>query len=216
MLLSDTISLYKKCKKAESNFLMSFLLKFFYKSFYGKNFVMHHKVCIRGVANIITNGQLNIGMSYVGFMHKSDVTLLNVQGKLKLSSPYSIGRGCRFDIAKNANMTVGKGGYINANSTFIIMHGLTIGDNCVISWDCQFLDEDFHQIDYEGIKKVLNEIYIGNNVWIGCGVRIYKGSIIPDGCVIAANSVVKGTFLEKNSLIGGHPSRVIKQNVSWK
>lgn len=216
MFLSDTISLYKRCKKAESNFLVSFLMRFFYKNFYGKNLVIHHKVSIKGVANILTNGQLNIGMSYIGFMHKSDVTYLNIHGKLKLSSPYSIGRGCRFDIAKNATMTIGNGGYINANSTFIIMHGLTIGDNCVISWNCQFLDEDFHQIEYEGQKKGSNEIYIGNNVWIGCGVKIYKGSVIPDGCVIAANSVVKGTFLEKNSLIGGHPAKVIKQNVSWK
>lgn len=216
MFLSDTISLYKRCKKVESNFLSSFLMRFFYKSFYGKNFVIHHKVSVKGVENIITNWQLNIGMSYIGFMHKSDMTFLNVQGKFKLLSPYSIGRGCRFDIAKNATMTIGKGGYINANSTFIIMHGLTIGDNCVISWNCQFLDEDFHHIEYEGQKKVSNKIYIGNNVWIGCGVKIYKGSVIPDGCVIAANSVVKGAFIEKRSLIGGHPARVLKQNVSWK
>ncbi|KGO89410.1 hypothetical protein Q764_08530 [Flavobacterium suncheonense GH29-5 = DSM 17707] len=127
-----------------------------------------------------------------------------------------MGRGCRFDIAEKAVMTVGKGGYINANSTFIIMHGLTIGDNCVISWDCQFLDEDFHEIDYEGKKTVANEIVIGNHVWIGCGVKIYKGAVIPDGSVIAANSVVRGVFTTPNSLIGGHPARVLKESVHWK
>lgn len=122
---------------------------------------------------------------------------------MKLNGPYSIGRGCRFDIAEKAVMTVGKGGYINANTPFIIMHGLTIGDHCAISWDCQFLDEDFHEIDYEGKKATPNEITIGNNVWIGCGVKIYKGSVVPDGCVIAANSIVKGVFTKQNTLIGG-------------
>ncbi len=192
------------------------LLHFFYKVFYGKNYVLHHNVSIRGAENIVTTDRLDVGMSYIGFVHKSDVTYLNIKGKLQLTGPYSIGRGCRFDIAEKAVMTVGKGGYINANSTFIIMHGLTIGDNCVISWDCQFLDEDFHEIDYEGKKTVANEIVIGNHVWIGCGVKIYKGAVIPDGSVIAANSVVRGVFTTPNSLIGGHPARVLKESVHWK
>lgn len=216
MFLATTISLYKKSKKADSNFLVTLLFRFFYEQFYGKNFVLHHNVSIRGAGNIVTTDRLDIGMSYIGFMHKTDRTYLNIQGKLKLNGPYSIGRGCRFDIAEKAVMSVGKGGYINANSTFIIMHGLTIGDNCVISWDCQFLDEDFHAIEYEGKMISSNEITIGDNVWIGCGVKIYKGTVIPDGCVIAANSVVRGVFTKQNTLIGGHPARVIKENVNWK
>lgn len=216
MFLSKTVSLYKKCKKAESNFIISFLLYFVYKIRYSKNFILHHKVKVKGITNIQTKERLEIGMSYIGFMHKSDVTYLNIQGKLIVNGPYSIGRGCRFDIAENAVIRVGKGGYINANSTFIIMHGLTIGDNCVISWECQFLDEDFHEIDYPGKKVTPNEIIIGNNVWIGCGVKIYKGSVIPDGCVIAANSIVRGVFSSNNSLIGGHPAKVIKEAINWK
>lgn len=216
MFLSKTVSLYKKCKKAESNFVISFMKHFAYRILYAKNFILHHKVTVKGITNIETNDRLDIGMSYIGFMHKTDRTYLNIQGKLKLTGPYSIGRGCRFDIAEKAVMSIGKGGYINANSTFIIMHGLTIGDNCVISWDCQFLDEDFHEITYEGKTITPNEITIGDNVWIGCGVKIYKGAVIPNGCVIAANSIVKGVFTKQNTLIGGHPAKVIKENVNWK
>ena len=109
-----------------------------------------------------------------------------------------------------------RGGYINGNSSLIIQHNLSIGDHCVISWDCQFLDEDFHEICYAGKRATGNSIIIGNNVWIGCGVKIYKGTVIRDGCVIAANSSVRGTFQVQNSLIGGNPAKVIKENVSWK
>ncbi|MEW5676301.1 acyltransferase [Flavobacterium enshiense] len=177
---------------------------------------MHHKVLIKGLSNIETNDKLEIGMRYVGFSDKRDTTLLNVKGKLMFSGNYSIGRGCRFDIGSNAKVLIGKGGYVNPNTTFIIMHGLTIGDNCAISWDCQFLDEDFHAIVYAGMKEKSNEIVIGNNVCIGCGVKIYKGSVIPDGSVIAANSVVRGVFTEQKVLIAGHPAKVIKNDVSWK
>lgn len=138
MFISKTVSLYKKCKKVESNFLMTFLMHYYYAVFYSKNFITHHKVIIKGIQNIETKFKLDIGMNYIGFVHRSVVTFLNIQGKLILEDKYSIGRGCRFDIAKNAEVTIGKGGYINANCTFVIMHGLSIGDNCIISWDCQF------------------------------------------------------------------------------
>ena len=96
------------------------------------------------------------------------------------------------------------------------MHSLNIGDNCCISWNCQFLDEDFHEINYKNYKSSVNSITIGNQVWIGCGVKIYKGTNIPDGCVIASDSVVRGTFEKNICLIGGVPAKVIKENISWK
>ena len=126
------------------------------------------------------------------------------------------GRGCRFDIGKDAIMSIGKGGYTNCNTSFIIMHKLVIGDNCIISWDCQFLDEDFHKVSYSGKKESSDSIIIGDKVWIGCGSKIYKGTIIPNGCVIASNSVVRGIFYEENSIIGGNPARVIKKEINWE
>ena len=96
------------------------------------------------------------------------------------------------------------------------MHKLDIGDNCAISWDCQFLDEDFHEISYSDKHKTENAIIIGDNVWIGCGVKIYKGTVIPRGCVLASDSVVKGKFHIENSIIGGNPAKVIKENIEWK
>ncbi len=95
------------------------------------------------------------------------------------------------------------------------MHKLKIGDNCAISWNCQFLDEDFHEIKYQGKKETPEEIIIGNKVWIGSNVCVYKGTFIPNGCVIASNSVVKGGFEEENVLIAGNPAKVIKRNISW-
>ena len=84
------------------------------------------------------------------------------------------------------------------------------------SWNCQFLDSDHQFIEYVGRKEKENEIIIGNHVWIGSGAQIYKGTIIADGCVIAANSVVRGIFNTSNSLIGGNPARIIKENIKWK
>lgn len=186
-------------------------IKFRYKQL----FFLHQNVQIKGIRNIKSNKKINIGISYVGFMHKSEKTLLNINGELEFEGNYSIGRGCRLDIGEKGKVRIGNGGYINCNSTLIIMNSLSIGHNCVISWNCSFLDEDFHDLYYEGRKEVDNSIIIGDNVWIGCGVHIYKGSFVADGCVIASNSVVKGVFKKPNCLIGGHPARILKENIKW-
>lgn len=155
-------------------------------------------------------------MGKIGFSHKNDITLLNIQGKLKIKGNYSIGRGCRIDIAKNAEITIGSGGYINVNSKFIIMNGLSIGDNTIISWNCEFLDESFHELSYDGKKEKVKNIEIGNNVWIGSNVKIYSGTKIPDGCVVASNSILNSEFKEENILIAGFPAKKIKENITWK
>jgi len=41
---------------------------------------------------------------------------------------------------------------------------------------------------------------IGDNVWIGAGCIILRGTVIGDNCVIGAGSVIKGK-IESNTLI---------------
>jgi len=181
----------------------------------GKNIFANDHVIIKGLENIHTKGLLQIGMWYVGFMHKKDITYLNINGKLIFRDSYSIGKGCRFDIGHGAIAEFGKG-YVNARTNFIIMHGITVGNDCVISWGCEFLDADFHDVVYSGKKERSPLIEIGNHVWIGSNVIVLKGSRIPDGCVIASGSVVSAVFEKSGCLIGGNPAKVIKENVEWK
>ncbi len=210
------IALYKKCKKSDSNFIIVLFRFLINKIFYHNTLLLHQNVKIKGRRNIVAKEKIEIGISYVGFIHKTDKTYLNIKGKLRIKGKYSIGRGCRINIGENAVVTIGEGGFINCNTYFIIMHNLVIGDNCVISWNCQLLDDDFHELIYCGKREYANSIIIGNNVWIGCGVKIYKGTVIPDGCVIASDSIVKGVFNIENSLICGCPAKIVKENIEWK
>jgi Acetyltransferase (isoleucine patch superfamily) len=173
-------------------------------------------VSIYGLKHISTTGLLEVATDYIGFMSRYDRTLLNVSGTLVVNGYYSIGRGCRFDIGPNAVAEFGRG-YVNPNTTFVIMNGITVGNDCAISWGCQFLDEDFHTIEYEGKRKrPEKKIRIGDHVWIGCNVTVLPGATIPDGCVVAANSVVKSAFSQKQALIAGNPAKIVKENVRWQ
>lgn len=52
-------------------------------------------------------------------------------------------------------------------------------------------------------------IVIKDGCWIGANVTILPGTIIEEGCVIAAGSVVKGVC-KINSLYAGVPAKKIK------
>jgi acetyltransferase-like isoleucine patch superfamily enzyme len=45
---------------------------------------------------------------------------------------------------------------------------------------------------------------------------VYKGAKIPDGCVVASDTVLKGEIDKENCLIGGNPARILKENIHWK
>ena len=158
--MSQIDKLMERCRESDSSLLWVLASHAWYR-FSGKNLFTNQRVTIKGLKNIHTNGIVHIGLSYFGFMHKYDRTYLNVHGSLEFRDKYSIGKGCRFDIGTGGKASFGKG-HVSANSTFIIMHSLRVGDECVISWGCQFLDEDFHEVTFEGKKKKENGIVIGD------------------------------------------------------
>jgi len=55
-----------------------------------------------------------------------------------------------------------------------------------------------------------NPVKIGKNVWIGEGACILPGTVIGDGCIIGAHSVIKGE-IPSYSIAAGAPARVVKK-----
>lgn len=138
-----------------------------------------------------------------------------MSGMVSIGENVRIGAGAKLSCAEGATLQIGNNSSINVNSQIICMEHIVIGENVMLSWDDLVMDSDFHQIQ-EGmiVKPVSRPITIGDNVWIGCRSTILKGCIVPNGCIVAANSTVTKTYQEKNCLIitGG----IAKQNVFWK
>jgi acetyltransferase-like isoleucine patch superfamily enzyme len=204
------------CEKSECSFFCVVAKYAFYKLKGLNNLFLANDVNIKGDKNFIINGgALLLGLRNVGHVSNKTASYFNVRGKLISNGSLSFGRGCRVDISEGASF-VCQGGYIGPENTFIVYNGIDIGEGCNISWGCQFLDDDFHVLNYENKKNRDKKIYIGSFVWIGCNVSVLKGSHIASGCVVAANSVVSGDFLEEKCLIAGNPAKVVKRNISWE
>lgn len=106
------------------------------------------------------------------------------------------------------NVDIGNGTIIYASKA----GGVSIGSNTMIAAQCYIIDTD------HGIEKgtpmrkqsnVVSSIRIGEDVWIAAGAKILKGSRLEDGCIVGAQSVVKGC-IPPNAIAVGVPARTIR------
>lgn len=88
-----------------------------------------------------------------------------------------------------------------------------IGEDTLIAWGCCIMDRDYHCLDSS--EEKMKPVIIGKQVWIGNNCIILKGVLIGDGAVVAAGSVVTKDVVA-NTLVGGNPAKVLKNNISWK
>ena len=180
----------------------------------GRRILVGRRFRVAGLSRITVTGEpLRLGIAYYGFASGRMGGLLRVRGALHVGSDVSLASGNRWDIGPEASVTVGTKSYFGPSTKVIVESGLTIGDGCAISWDCQFLDSDHHVLADRAAGGT--PISIGDRVWIGSGVTVLRGSRIADGCVVAAGAVVRGTFDEPGTLIGGVPARVLRTGVRW-
>ena len=80
------------------------------------------------------------------------------------------------------------------------------------------MDTDSYNI-YDDDRNILNldkKIVIVNNVWIGCRCLILKGTIVPNNCIVGANTMLNRKFDEENTIIAGIEANVKRKNISWK
>ena len=91
--------------------------------------------------------------------------------------------------------------------------GLEIGNDVSIAHSCSILTTNHQWVDSTRTIKdnigIHGKVIIGNDVWIGCGVRILSNVTINNRSVVAAGAVVNKN-VEENSLVGGVPIKKIK------
>lgn len=91
--------------------------------------------------------------------------------------------------------------------------GITIGDHVMIAAHCYIIDNDHGMeanINMMEQKDRVKKVIIGNDVWLGSGSKILKGSVIENGAVVGANAVVKHR-IEENHIVAGVPAKTIGQ-----
>lgn len=60
------------------------------------------------------------------------------------------------------------------------------------------------------------DIVIGDNCYVGSGVKVAAGSALAHDSVCAMGSVLTKKFQQKNILIAGVPAKIIREDVNWR
>ena len=151
-----------------------------------------------------------------------------IRGKKSLTGCKNLttGRFCRFDLeGYKQTLHIGDNCEMGDMTHIVAYNCVEIGNDVLIASKCFISDvnhgkysgdnQDSPDTVPNGRALIVGKTVIGNRVWIGENVVILAGAEIGDGCIIGANSVVKGKF-EENSIITGAPAKTIKKFNSQK
>lgn len=167
----------------------------------------------------IKPGLIKIGFESVGLFDRrisKGVWEVSAVGKVIFHGKAYFGSGSKVSVC-GGQLHLGENFAITANSSIVCKKSIVFGNNCLISWDCLFMDTDFHKIYCKGrIQNVDKAISIGNNVWVGCQSMILKGSMIANDTIIAAGSIITTSLYKEKAIYGGSPLHILKENVSWE
>lgn len=159
---------------------------------------------------IKTHGFLMVGKNCI-------VNALSMEG-VEFGNGVSVGRGTSIECTGSIKQ-LGKGIKVGDNVGMGDMchygcaGGIEIGDNTIVGIYVTMHSENHNfsnaniPIRMQGVSH--KGIKIGNDCWIGAKATILDGSVIGNGCVVAAGAVVTGVFPD-NCIIGGVPAKVIK------
>ena len=111
-----------------------------------------------------------------------------------------------------SNIHLGRNAFVNYNCVFLDCAAIEIGDDLQMGPAVQLYTPE-HPLEADVRRSRLEfarPIRIGHNVWIGGGTIVLGGVTIGDNAVIGAGSVVTRD-VPANTLVVGHPARVLRQ-----
>lgn len=169
---------------------------------------------------IIINGPVHFGMIRMGYIGEDVVVpqnergLLQIEGNLKLEDNVRLGCGVIIRVEPNAELVLKKNVRIGAKTRIIAYDSITIGQNTGISWECQVIDSNMHDIidvETKQCARMSKPIKIGDNCWIGTRSVLMKGCELPDFTIVSASSFCNKKYtLPDYSVIAGQPAQLVK------
>lgn len=126
--------------------------------------VLLEKHCI---VNNISRGSIQVngtvtGMLQIGYIpfknamsSKRDRCVINIEKNscIVLCGKSSFSAGSCINVASGGQLIIGNNCSFNARTNIECHKKISFGDNVLVSWDCQFMDTDFHYIVTNNKKK---------------------------------------------------------------
>ena len=137
-------------------------------------------------------------------------------GRVALAENVSLDRGVDIKAHGQGSISIGQRTYIGPYACLSGYGNITIGKDCLIASHTSLYA---HNYNFDNVDKPIRNqgysyrgICIGDNCWIGSGVRLLDGVTIGAGSIIGAGAVVTKD-VPSNAIAVGTPAKVIKTRV---
>lgn len=175
------------------------------------------KKCIYIKSNNIKKYMIKLGFQGAKFVSENNsyFTIKN-GGKVFINGNITIAEGFNI-LIDGGRLELGNNLYANRNLQVQCEKNIVLGDNDLLGWNVNLRDTDGHKIfENNNEKECVEDIVIGEHVWIASDVTVLKGTHVFKDCIVACNSLVCGKkFNNDRSLIAGSPAKIIKNNIDW-
>ena len=159
---------------------------------------------------------------------------LRWRGRLKTDGLSFVCSHVRFEIGRNATVTLGRWSWIGRGTKIRAHEGevsigaktvmgedctissfqhVSIGRECIVADRTMLIDFDHGVVEVErpireqGIYK--RDVRIGHNVWVGYGACFLRGVTVGNNCIVGTNSVVTKDVPD-NAVVGGVPAKLLR------
>ncbi|MDT2024444.1 acyltransferase [Methylocella sp. CPCC 101449] len=115
------------------------------------------------------------------------------------------------------DLVIGPRTVINSGCVLYTGNGIIIGADCAVAANCTFAPTNHNYIrrdvpfNRQGFLQSRGGIVIEDDVWIGANCVLLDGTVIRQGAVIGAGSLVRGE-VEAYSIMAGNPLR----RIGWR
>ena len=116
-------------------------------------------------------------------------------------------------VSKTGSLSIGRNCSIGSQTTISSANGIAIGDYALVAGQCYIGGGRYNNalgagpmVEQGVVSK--GPMVIGNDVWLGAGVRILDGVCIGDGAIVGGGAVVTKD-VPPNAIVAGVPARII-------
>ena len=167
----------------------------------------------------LKTAMIGFGQPYEMTTRSCGIAELFLEGQFLVNGHIQFGKDYFVYIKKGAQLQMGHMASLASQGKIICTNSISLGSWARIGSESQLMDTNFHQmIDTTTNEKIhtTNSITIGNYNFFSNRVSIMSNTITPDFCTIASNSLTNNNYtsLGRNTLIGGLPAKLIKENIS--
>lgn len=167
----------------------------------------------------IKRGMIGIGKRYEMTTRRLKTAEIIFQGKIVFRGYAQFGRDVFIYVKKGAVIDVGNMTGVASQGKIICTQFIKFNTYTRVGSECQIIDTDFHQMlnTKTGEKYPISQpVHIGSYNYVGRWSSIMKGTVTPDFCTIASNTLCNKDYTSfgNNILIGGIPAKLLKEDIS--